>query len=103
MNEAALAQCRGHYQRHIVTGAEALSGASLCGRARQYAGRYATSRANLLARLAAAGLRPWVHRGRNGKLTLEFGPVPHSLRPGGTYLGVPLFNAPPAEKKRPTP
>lgn len=48
---------RGDYQRALLTGAARWSGSDLRGAAAEYAGRYRTSRQNLLDRLVLAGLR----------------------------------------------
>lgn len=53
---SALSLCKGNYQRNIVLGHEALSGATLRGKAKKYGGRYAESRRNLMRRLMAAGI-----------------------------------------------
>ena len=50
-----LKQARGTYQRDLLEGRARWSGSDLRGKARQYGGRYATSRANLATRLEAAG------------------------------------------------
>jgi hypothetical protein len=47
----ALSLCKGTYQMGVVYGSEALSGATLKGKASKYGARYAESRFNLLARL----------------------------------------------------
>ena len=52
----ALELARGSYQRDLLNGYENLSGSSLRGKARQYAGRYQASARNLLARMTAAGI-----------------------------------------------
>ena len=71
----ALAACRGTYQRNVVEGVEALSGATLRGAARAWGGRYAASRRALLARLTAAGV-PWCEaRGDHGRRILVIGAV----------------------------
>lgn len=53
---AALALCRGVYQRALVEGTQALSGATLTGMAARYGARYARSGRNLVKRLQDAGL-----------------------------------------------
>jgi hypothetical protein len=52
----ALECCRGDYQRNLVMGYEALSGATLKGKAKRYGARYAASRRALLDRMAEAGI-----------------------------------------------
>jgi hypothetical protein len=59
--EQALKLARGSYQRSILLGAEALSGSTLTGKAREYASRYHRSREALLARMTEAGV-PWCER-----------------------------------------
>lgn len=54
--EAALRLAKGCYQRALIMGREALSGATLSGKAASYGAHYARSRRNLMARLRAAGL-----------------------------------------------
>lgn len=72
----ALALCRGWYQKQIVTGAARLSGSDLKGKARRFSGRYAASRAAILARLDAAGLSTgMVVVGRTHTLTIAGVPV----------------------------
>lgn len=69
----ALALCRGHYQEAVIRGSEALSGATLQGKAASYGARYRESRENLLARMTAAGI-PWhEERGMYGKRILVIG------------------------------
>lgn len=74
---ARIAACeyeRGHYQRTIITGLSAMSGADLRGRAKSYAGRYAASRANLLGRIdddaCDYGVSAYVARGLRGRRVL---------------------------------
>jgi hypothetical protein len=55
--EHALRRAAGPYQENVLHGLDDWSGASLRGKARQYGGRYAESRRNLLHRLTAAGLQ----------------------------------------------
>ena len=50
-----LKHARGTYQRDLLEGRARWSGSDLRGKARQYGGRYATSRGNLATRLQAAG------------------------------------------------
>jgi hypothetical protein len=64
----AIALARGSYQVELALGARAWSGADLAGRAKDYAGRYAASRRNLLARWQAAGLRPDLVRVSHGRI-----------------------------------
>lgn len=68
----ALALCRGPYQRALVLGHHALSGATLRGRAASYARVYARSRDALLSRLYAAGVGREV-RGPRGRRVLVIG------------------------------
>jgi hypothetical protein len=46
----ALKLAKGNYQRNILLGYEAISGATLRGRARSYCGRYRRSAENLIRR-----------------------------------------------------
>ncbi len=55
--EKALAQCKGCYQRGLIEGRYALSGADLKGKARRYYQRYKKSRDNLLTRLSTEGIK----------------------------------------------
>lgn len=69
----ALSLCKGTYQENLIRGFEALSGATLQGRAKQYWSRYRASRENLLARMTRAGI-PWhEERGKYGKRILVIG------------------------------
>lgn len=69
----ALALCKGTYQENLVRGVEALSGATLKGRAKNYWKHYKASRENLLARMTEAGI-PWrEERGPNNKRILVIG------------------------------
>jgi len=53
---------RGCYQRELIRGRRRWSGADLAGAARSYAGRYARSRAGLVARLQSHGITcRWAH------------------------------------------
>jgi len=73
--EAALRIARGTYQKDIVTGREAWSGASLRGAAKLYGSKYKASRLNLLSRIQSAGIPARICVGKNNKLTLELGDV----------------------------
>jgi hypothetical protein len=53
---SALSHCRGCYQEDIILGRHNLSGSTLRGKAKSYAGRYAKSRDSLLLRLKNAGI-----------------------------------------------
>lgn len=69
----ALDLCKGQYQENLVRGIEALSGATLKGRAKQFWARYRASRENLLARMSEAGI-PWrEERDPHGKRILVIG------------------------------
>lgn len=70
---AAINLCRGCYQRNLLRGCEALSGATLRGRAKSYSGNYRQSGRNLLRRLQRAGLdvREEIHA--HGKRVLVIG------------------------------
>lgn len=71
--DRAWALCRGVYQRGIVSGTENLSGSSLRGKAKQYGGKYQTSRCNLLTRLRAAGIPISECKGPNNRRILVIG------------------------------
>lgn len=71
--ESALRLARGCYQRAILTGSEAISGATLRGRAKQYAGRYADSARAILRRCQSAGLPVREERGPHGKRLVVIG------------------------------
>ncbi len=62
----AMRCARGIYQRGIVEGRESLSGSTLTGKAREWGGTYARSRANLIDRMRAAGLAVSERRGDYG-------------------------------------
>jgi len=51
----AIDHARGDYQIAILTGRARWSGSDLSGKAREWSGRYWTSRMNLIARLRQAG------------------------------------------------
>lgn len=70
---AALALARGCYQRNLLMGREALSGATLRGRAKQYSGRYRDSADNLLRRCRQAGLPITEVRREHNKRVLRIG------------------------------
>ena len=59
---------RGAYQRALLEGSASWSGAGLRGTAGRYGARYAQSRASLLARLRAAGLRVIAFPLKSGKI-----------------------------------
>ncbi len=54
VQDAVWSAPRGAYQTALIRGSEAWSGAGLRGRARDYAGRYAESRAGLVTRIRVA-------------------------------------------------
>lgn len=56
VREAALALCKGAYQRALVEGSESLSGSTLRGKAGRYSSRYRQSAESLIHRLRMAGL-----------------------------------------------
>jgi len=74
--DAALKVCRGTYQRALILGTENLSSSTLKGKARRYGGRYARSRAALLARLPCAHCEA---RGPKGQRYLVLGELPADL------------------------
>lgn len=69
----AIKFARGCYQRDILAGNAAMSGADLKGKARDYAAHYAESRRNLLKRLANAKIPHHVATQAHGKLVLVLG------------------------------
>lgn len=69
----ALELCRGEYQRNFIMGFENLSGSTLKGKAKQWSGKYAKSRAGILARLDKAGIYYTEERGENGRRLLVIG------------------------------
>lgn len=70
---SALALCRGSYQRDILTGREALSGATLRGLAAKYSMRYRDSAAAILRRCRDAGLPVREERRAHGKRVVVVG------------------------------
>ena len=52
--DEALALCKGSYQRDLLLGDEAISGATLRGTARRYGDRYKQSAKNLMRRIENA-------------------------------------------------
>lgn len=64
---------RGRYQHALIDGVEALSGATLRGRAKSYSGRYRDSACNLVARLRENGVLVEECRGPHGKRMLVIG------------------------------
>lgn len=70
---AALALCRGDYQRNLLRGVESLSGSTLKGKARNWGGRYAEARRNILARMTGAGIAWCERKGDHGKRILVIG------------------------------
>jgi hypothetical protein len=71
--QLALAQAKGCYQRNLLLGYEALSGAGLKGKANKWAMVYARSRANLLARCRVEAICFEECLTRSGKRVLVFG------------------------------
>ncbi len=67
----AIACARGSYQREVASGAAALSGADLRGKASRYAGRYAASREALLFRIGEDDAFEVV--ARHGRRVLVYG------------------------------
>lgn len=66
----ALACAKGSYQRAIIEGRHNLSGSTLRGKAKSYGHHYAQSRAHLLTRLTAAGIRVSEKRGSHNRRIL---------------------------------
>lgn len=71
--QAAIACCRGWYQRAIVAGSARMSGADLTGKASNWGGRYRESRCNLLARMTRAGVKWSIRTGVHGRKILVIG------------------------------
>jgi hypothetical protein len=71
--EKALQLSNGCYQSAILTGSEALSGATLRGKAKRYGDRYARSAASILARCQSAGLAVRESRGLHNKRIVVIG------------------------------
>lgn len=69
----ALACARGCYQRSIIIGEEALSGATLKGKAKLYGSKYANSRHKLLKRMEHAGVKFHEAIGDHNKRLLVIG------------------------------
>lgn len=70
--EEAMSLAKGEYQRGLIMGYEALSGATLKGKAKAYGARYRRSANALMARLKANGLAR-EERGPHGKRILVIG------------------------------
>lgn len=64
---------RGCYQRALLAGDEAWSGATLQGTAASYGYWYANSRKNLIARIAAAGIPVREERREHGRRVVVIG------------------------------
>lgn len=76
MNEdisKALSLCKGRYQRDLVLGRAAFSGADLQGKAKQWSRYYKRSRDNLLSRMDENGVFYVVTKGKHNKLSLIIG------------------------------
>lgn len=71
--DEALACARGRYQRDLLSGRAALSGADLRGTARRYGGRYAASRSAVLGRVEDAGVAVAEVSTRTGRRVLVYG------------------------------
>ncbi len=68
--DAALKLAKGSYQRDILLGRQNLSGSDLRGAAKNYAGRYRQSSANLIARIKTAGLKVYEQIGDHNRRDL---------------------------------
>lgn len=71
--ERACNLAKGSYQHGVVSGHESLSGSSLKGKAKNYGGTYARSRASLLANLREAGVPFFEITVDRGRRVLVFG------------------------------
>lgn len=89
--EKALASLspRAHYARAVVEGKQALSGADLRGKARQYGAHYYRQR--LAAVKAAVEAGAHIRRGAHGKLTLEWGRIPAGARGDRCAMGLTVI------------
>lgn len=77
VRDEALALAKGSYQRNLLYGYEAWSGASLKGRARDWSSKYAHSRQALINRLNKAGLMAFfVKEGKRKVLLVRRPPKP---------------------------
>lgn len=90
MRAKAHAVARGTYQRSVIDGIEALSGATLKGKAAKYGGRYQHSRDMLILRLKRAGIPVGEMTGKHNKRVLVIGsPAEHSTYDSGSFLRLP--------------
>lgn len=71
--ERAMALARGVYQRALIEGREAISGATLRGKAKKYGGRYQASAHALIDRLNEAGIPCGIETGTHGQRILVIG------------------------------
>lgn len=81
--DLALRVARGCYQRGLLQGQENLSGSTLKGKAKSYAGRYAKSRDTLLSRLDQAGIAYSEKTGKNNRRILVLGDPEDTEEAGG--------------------
>jgi len=76
-NEEALQQAlklaKGSYQTDLLLGRESLSGSTLRGAVKNFGGKYAASRHNLLDRMQAAGIPFHEETGENNRRLLVIG------------------------------
>lgn len=71
--DKALSLCKGDYQRNLLLGYEAISGATLRGTAKNYSARYKTSANNLIARLKRSGIKIEEQIGHHNRRELVIG------------------------------
>lgn len=71
--EKALALAKGSFQENLIYGSEALSLATLKGKARYYGAKYAQSRNNFLRRLTDNGVKWSEQLGAHNKRILVIG------------------------------
>lgn len=71
----ALKLCKGSYQQALLRGSEALSGATLTGRAKEYIGIYRQSGLNLLKRCKFRGLPIYEIVGAHNKRIIVIGDI----------------------------
>lgn len=72
-HKKALRLAKSIYQRNIINGHQALSGADFRSKARRFADRYARSRTNLLKRMADNGINFSIKTGPHNKKILVIG------------------------------
>ena len=69
----ALSLAKGRYQRNLLNGVEAISGATLAGKAKEWSGKYKQSANNLIKRLKVNNVLVAEQIGDHGKRILVIG------------------------------